>query len=142
MAEPNKLNARQEWLLAQESLSAAEILLDHGKTRSAANRAYYAMFHAASAALWLLGAGPFHKHAAVISEFGRLLAAPQLIPRHLHRSLIDAEELRHAADYDPSAPIPSGDAQRQVEAARTFLAVIAQRFKQLLPESKGPDLTP
>jgi len=58
---------------AQESLSAAELLLDQGYGEFAASRAYYAMFYIAEALLASRGQS-YSSHAAVQAAYGREFA--------------------------------------------------------------------
>ena len=56
---------------AQDCLSEVEVLLSGGQYKGAANRSYYAVFHAMRAVLALDGIDRKH-HSGVISEFMRL----------------------------------------------------------------------
>jgi uncharacterized protein (UPF0332 family) len=64
---------------AHRTFRGARILFDEGLPDMAAAEAYYAMFHAATAALAELGQG-YSKHSAVISAFGREFAKTGLYP--------------------------------------------------------------
>ncbi len=57
---------------AERSLAAARILLRENETEGACNRAYYAMFAAAHAALWAAGA---REDGAIIKTHSGLVAA-------------------------------------------------------------------
>jgi|DewCreStandDraft_4_1066084.scaffolds.fasta_scaffold207417_1 uncharacterized protein (UPF0332 family) len=85
-------------LKARETYDAAQLLLEHGYRDSAASRAYYAMFHAAQALLLDCGLA-YSSHSAVIAAFGREIARPGLMEARFHRYLIDAQDVRNAADY-------------------------------------------
>lgn len=89
---------------AQESLAAARLLRQANYYGFAASRAYYGMFYAAEAALLAMGLS-FSKHSAVVAAFGRQLANKGLVPRHLHRYLLDAFDLRTIGDYDAPGTI-------------------------------------
>ncbi|MEJ1158243.1 HEPN domain-containing protein [Prosthecomicrobium sp. N25] len=113
---------------AGQSLRSAEHLMEAALLEGAANRAYFAMFHAARASLLSLdpaGAGRVRKHRSVIAGFGLLVVRPGLVGVHLGRWLNAAEELRTEADYDPR---PLDDAERvqdAIERARHFLGEVA-----------------
>ncbi|MGQ9755827.1 MAG: HEPN domain-containing protein [Desulfotomaculales bacterium] len=114
---------------ARESLAAARLLYREGYFAFAASRAYYAMFHAAQAAL--LGRGlSFSKHTAVIAAFGRELAKPGLVPAHLHRYLLDAFDLRQISDYGAPGAVGREQAAAVLTRAEEFIASVAA-----LPES-------
>jgi uncharacterized protein (UPF0332 family) len=76
---------------AQKALSSARILLDAGDTDGAANRAYYAMFDAALAALSWAGAGteqtPPKTHSGLIASFGQNLVRTNRLPSEFGRAV-------------------------------------------------------
>ena len=84
--------------LADENVEAAKLLLQNRFPAIASSRAYYAMFNAAEAML-LSEDLSFSKHSAVISAFGQHFAKTGLVPTHLHRAILTAQEDRQAADY-------------------------------------------
>ena len=86
-------------------------------------RAYYAMFHAAEAALAHLGLR-YSKHSAVHAAFGKHLIKTGELPEHLHRWLLDAFDLRTGADYDIHFSIHSGAAREVLEQAEKFVAAV------------------
>lgn len=67
---------------ALECLGDAEALLERGSLKSAANRAYYAVFHAMRAVLALDGIDMRH-HSGVIAEFRRLYVKTGVFPTEL-----------------------------------------------------------
>ena len=105
-------------LKAEKALASAQLLLSSGDAEGACNRAYYAMFDAARAALAASGAptGPeaAKTHKGLIKVFNEHLIKNGPFPKDLGRTLKRAEELRIAADYD-SDTIENGEAQRHRE---------------------------
>jgi uncharacterized protein (UPF0332 family) len=95
----------------------------------ACNRAYYAMFDAARAAL--LAVAPdidqalFKTHRGLIAAFGLNLVKPGRLPADLGRGLNQVEHIRLLADYTGEA-INSSQAQWAIEQAKTFLTTIQQ----------------
>lgn len=91
------------WIARGErSLETASLLLDIDPD-GAANRAYYAMYYAARAALLTVGQvrrAEGKTHAGLISAFGEHLVKPGLIPAEHGRALAQVADLRLAADYD------------------------------------------
>ena len=74
------LNAATLLKKANESLRAAQILLDEDLSDIAASRAYYTMFYVAEA--FLLQAGlSFSRHSAVIARFGQEFAKPNKVAK-------------------------------------------------------------
>jgi uncharacterized protein (UPF0332 family) len=79
---------------AKKALASARILLNAGGSDGATNRAYYAMFDGAMAALASAGIGTAqdqHKtHGGLIGSFGLHLVQTGRLPAELGRSLIIA----------------------------------------------------
>jgi uncharacterized protein (UPF0332 family) len=105
---------------ADRTREAAEVLIAAGFYDMAAGRAYYAMFHTASALLLEEG-NAFSKHSAVIAAYGRHFAKSGLLDPKYHRWLMDSQLTRLEADYAADAQITSGDARREIEHATEFL---------------------
>jgi uncharacterized protein (UPF0332 family) len=88
---------------ARRSATSAKLLLDAGDPNGACNRAYYAMFDAARAAL-LAGDDPVKSeviktHSGLIAAFSLHLIKPGRIPAQYGRSLRQADQIRLIADY-------------------------------------------
>ncbi len=107
------------------------MLLSAGDPEGACNRAYYAMFDSARAAL--LHIAPhfleIKTHGGLISAFSQHLVKPGHISVELGKAINATEDMRMAADYK-SEPIKSdsamwavGEAHRFVEAIRRFVAL-------------------
>ncbi len=118
---------RELLLKAQQSLSAARLLVTNSYPEYAASRAYYTMFYIAEA--FLEGEGlAFSKHAAVIAAFGREFAKPRRIAPEYHRFLIEAQALRTAGDYGQLNAVTVDQALEQIERAEDFLALAVQEI--------------
>ncbi|ASC73244.1 hypothetical protein XM38_042060 [Halomicronema hongdechloris C2206] len=116
------MTPEQKFLVAkaQNSLDAANHLIQQGFYDIAVSRAYYSMsFYIAEALLDKEGLS-FSSHAAVISAFGRSLARPGKVPVEFHRHLIDAQRLRTRADYDLQPDLSLQDAQALVAQTQAF----------------------
>ncbi len=90
-----------DWLAkATENLTAANLCLQHGLRNASVNRAYYAMFHAAIAALIHHGiskSGEMWRHDFVQAEFSRaLIQRRKVFPGSLKDALSKAIEQRHS----------------------------------------------
>lgn len=110
---------------ARSALNAAVLLGEQGLTNEAASEAYYAMFHAATAALLSIGLS-FSSHSAVVSAFGREFAKTERLPRELHAHLRQAFELRQTVDYGPGNRVTEDAARRAVSHAEQFIAAIEE----------------
>ena len=84
---------------AERALESARLLRARGDTDGACDRAYYAMFDAARAALLRVGDDLPKTHSGTATLFGQHLVKPGLLPDHLGRDLNRVEELRNIADY-------------------------------------------
>ena len=86
---------------AVQASVSARALLELGDTDGAANRAYYAMFDAARAALLACGALPEtgRTHRGLIGTFGSLLLERRPALKEMGRLLNRAHETRLLADY-------------------------------------------
>ena len=94
---------------AQRALASARLLLDSGDVDGACNRAYYAMFDAARAALLSIHAPVpaevARTHSGLIAAFSLHLVKPGLVSVENGRSLNKVEDLRLIADYRSDPPV-------------------------------------
>lgn len=116
---------------AEMACSSARALLDRGDMDGAANRAYYAMFDAARAAL-LVVAAPVaadigRTHSGLIGAFGNYLVKHGPVSKEVGRLLNRAHEIRLVADYKSDSVEPA-DAQEMVDQAESFIAVMRTTF--------------
>jgi uncharacterized protein (UPF0332 family) len=112
---------------ARESLTSAEADFEAGRFNSAANRAYYAAFQAAVAALLRAGIQPpkdSWEHRFVHSQFsGKLISRSKLFPARYSGVVKALLETRLAADYRP-VPIGRRHAQSALRDAKRLLEAI------------------
>ena len=124
---------------AEETLASAQTMLDHGYAGGACNRAYYAMFDAARAALRTRGLGNRIKsHAGIASLFSLQFVKDGPLPSDLGRIFRSAERARYDADYLDD-PVPIDEAKVAVANAKAFLAAIAALIASEPPTSPPPD---
>lgn len=117
---------------AVQALESAKLLLDAGDADGASNRAYYAMFDAARAALLTSGLDVGKTHKGVLSAFSDRLVKNGPIPKEVGRLLKHGETFRYVADYEGD-PVELGDARQLVQQAETFVAAMRAEF---MPEVK------
>lgn len=108
---------------AREDLDTAILVCSAGDYRSAANRSYYAIFHAIRA-LAALDHVEMRKHSGYISEFRRRYTKTGLLDMRLSDILTDAFEVRNESDYDDFFVIAKQDVEQQIEDAIFFLKSI------------------
>ncbi|MEO6319756.1 MAG: HEPN domain-containing protein [Polaromonas sp.] len=116
---------------AETACSSARALLDLGDVDGACNRAYYAMFDAARAALLSSGA-PVRPdigktHSGLINAFSNHLIKNGPVSKELGRFLKHAETFRYVADYEGGS-VEWGDAKEIVEQAETFVSTLRLAF--------------
>ncbi|QEA40768.1 HEPN domain-containing protein [Pistricoccus aurantiacus] len=116
---------------ASRACASANVLLELGDVDGACNRAYYAMFDAARAAL-LASNAPIKSdigrtHKGLLNAFSDHLIKNGPIPREMGRLLKRAEETRLIADYR-SDSVELNDAMQLVEQAETFVAAMQAKF--------------
>lgn len=129
--EPS-LKAQQAFAKALECLEDARWALQGSRAASAVNRAYYAMFHAAEAALLAQLGLEFSSHGAVQAAFGKHFARSNRVPRRLHQLFVLAFEARQEADYELAAKVSLEEARERVSEAEEFVLGV-----QPLVESDG-----
>jgi len=100
-------------------LESAEILYKAGKFDSAANRAYYSVFHAIRAVLALDGVER-KKHSGSISYFRQHYISTNVFDSFYSETIKKAEALRNEADYDDEREISAENVLDVLEKARGF----------------------
>jgi len=108
---------------AKECLDAAKSLLASSNYKSAANRSYYAIFHAMRAVLAFDGIDMKH-HSGVISEFRKLYIKTNIFDIKLSQIISVLFDIRTESDYDDFFIISKSEVQEQIENAEYFLTEI------------------
>lgn len=124
MKEPTRMLLAK----ASDTIEAAEILLDHGKTDIAAGRAYYALFYVAEALLNEKGL-QFRKHGDVIAAYGKEFSKTKLLDQKFHRWLIVGFDTRLVGDYQVGTNINPHAVADMIDQAKEFL-VAAEAYLQ------------
>jgi uncharacterized protein (UPF0332 family) len=129
---------------AIRAAASAKVLLDTGDADGACNRAYYAMYDAARAAL-LASGSPVEPeiaktHSGLISAFSLHLVKAGRVSVELGKALNKVEELRLVADYKGD-PVDKEHAAWAVSQAQTFVQAMQTTFmpKALKKSSNGPE---
>ena len=108
---------------AEECLSAAKNLRENGNYKSAANRAYYTVFHAMRAVL-SLNEIDMKRHSGVISEFRRLYIKTGIFQSELSQMISSLFEIRSDSDYDDFFVISKNEVDEQIKNAELFLTSV------------------
>lgn len=125
------MNEHDLMVKARRALTSANTLLTDGDNDGACNRAYYAMFDAARAAL-LTCKAPVppevaKTHSGLISAFSLYLVKTGIFPVALGKSLNKAEDLRLIADYKGD-PLNEEEAKWVTQQATIFVEAITVQF--------------
>ncbi len=116
---------------AETALSGARLLLSAGDTDGACNRAYYAMFDAAHAALRAAGMelsdSPVKTHNGLTAMFGQHLVRTRMLDAEHGGNLNRVQSLRLLAD-DSGDSVSVGDAVWSVEQAGAFVQAVKKKF--------------
>lgn len=125
-----------EWRRAQECLGAANLCRENGYYADAISRAYYAIMHAAKAALSFRGVSISSRrstHMAVLNQFGRHLVEPRYIETTWSDHIRQAHARRTRADYGVFENFEEADAGAAVEQAAAFLNRMQSFLGDALP---------
>ena len=84
---------------AKNDLKSARALFAMEDYRGANNRAYYAIFHAINAVHAINGKA-YKRHKDAVANFNKDYVKTSVFPKEMGRKIGQAEEIRHASDYD------------------------------------------
>ena len=117
---------------AEKALSTAHLLVQAQDADGACNRAYYAMFDAAHAALFALGieglTKPIKTHKGLVARFGQEVVVAGHLPAEHGEDLNKVAELRLLADYSDGS-VAIDRAAWGVERAEAFVAAVKKKFR-------------
>ena len=123
MSESSSKPWAHELALAHETLRAAEVLVHAGLPRHAVGRAYYAVFHAASALLASVGLHA-RTHEGLRNLLNEHFVRPGKLAHDHARTFRQIAGDRSDADYDAAASFTEEDAVVDMERARSFVAAV------------------
>lgn len=112
---------------ARRGLKAADLLLRAGLPDRAVSQAYYAVFHAVRAALYLLGQEP-KTHRGAMRQFAKQYVKTGRVSSDLMKVLGRAREERDLSDYDPLQAITQERASSIVASAHLFVEEIIRHI--------------
>ena len=108
---------------SRDALKSAEILFAAEEYKGANNRAYYAIFYSINAVHALSGKA-YKRHKDAIGNFNKDYVKTEIFPREIGRKIGEAEEIRHASDYDDFYIAIREETERQVMVAEEFLRLV------------------
>lgn len=125
-----KERAVKELARAKKALLAAKILLQKELFEDSVSRAYYAVLHAAKAALALSDI-EVDTHDGVRSMFGLHLVKSGKIEKEFAKILTAEHEDREIGDYEIDIPIEEERAKQRVKEAEKFVRRIEKHIEQV-----------
>lgn len=114
---------------ARRSLDAAALNLNNGFYATAINRAYYAIFYAASCLLLVKDISR-SKHSGVIAAFRQNFVKTGLIEAKYSDIYGDVMEARIDSDYDMAFEADRTTAKEKLEDARQFVGRVIQYLQE------------
>ena len=110
---------------ADECISAAKSLLQSETYKSAANRAYYTIFHAMRAVLAFDKIDMKH-HSGIIAEFRRLYIKTGVFDVELSKIISVLSDSRNDSDYDDFFIVSKEEVIEGIHYAELFLNAIKE----------------
>ncbi|HDN80440.1 MAG: hypothetical protein DRI61_09530 [Chloroflexi bacterium] len=118
---------------AEENIAAAECEYNYGRYNASANRAYYAMFHIAVAALsyhQILPPRREWEHGWVQATFNeRLIRRKKVYPAKLLPDLMVAMTIRETADYRETM-VSKKVCRRLLRRAQDFVRIVKEKLEE------------
>ena len=94
--------------------------------RGANNRAYYGIYHAILA-VHALDGNAYKRHKDAVANFNKDYVKTSVFPREMGRKIGQAEEIRHASDYDDFYIASKEESERQISVADEFI-ILAEKY--------------
>ncbi len=114
---------------SRDCLREAKLLLDNGEYRGAANRAYYAAFHALRAVL-ALDDFDSKKHSGIISKFRETYIKTGRFTPEMSDTISSLFRIRSASDYDDFYIASKADVEAQYQRAEKLVAEIERYLSE------------
>lgn len=121
--EERKILVDQQLSKAHRFLAQADEVYDLGYWDMAANRYYYACFHAVQG-LFIHKGISAHKHAGMVSQFSLHFVKLELVGKTYGSFLARMMQLRQKADYNCAYDITEKDVHEIVNLSRDFICKV------------------
>ena len=115
---------------ACECIKSAEALESIEDYSTAANRAYYAMFHAMRAVMALDGEDR-KKHSGVVAYFQEHYIKSEIFDKEFSYAIKNAFLVRQESDYEDFYVVSKSEAIEQLENAKLFIAAVDKYVSSL-----------
>ena len=114
---------------AKADIRSAKILMEAKEYKGANNRAYYGMYHAISA-IHALDERAYKRHKDALANFNKDYVKTEVFPKNLGKRIAEAEEIRHASDYDDFYIATREEAQEQIATAEELIQRVENYVKE------------
>lgn len=118
----------------RNDLKSARALFSIEDYKGANNRAYYSIFHAINAVHAVSGKA-YKRHKDAVANFNKDYVKTSVFPREMGRKIGQAEEIRHASDYDDFYIATREEAEEQIETGKQLLELIEEYIKRKLKDN-------
>ena len=112
----------------QAALRQARILLDQKEYDGSISRAYYAIFHYATATLLTKGIEA-RSHEGLVRMYNLHFIKNGVFPKKYSTILSHLQKAREESDYRPEIPFTKEDAETRFDEARDFIAHMGEFLK-------------
>ena len=123
-----RLCRRRGWNTQLNAFPRQETYLKQGNYESAANRSYYAVFHAMRAVL-AFDEIDMKRHSGIISEFRRRYIKTGIFETRMSEIISVLFDVRTDSDYDDFFVISKADTAVQIENAEYFVSSVRAYLK-------------
>ena len=123
-----RLCRRRGWNTQLNAFPRQETYLKQGNYESAANRSYYAVFHAMRAVL-AFDEIDMKRHSGIISEFRRRYIKTGIFETRMSEIISVLFDVRTDSDYDDFFVISKADTAVQIENAEYFVSIVRAYLK-------------
>ena len=114
---------------ARNDLKSARALFSIEGYKGANNRAYYSIFHAINAVHAVSGKA-YKRHKDAVANFNKDYVKTSVFPREMGRKIGQAEEIRHASDYDDFYIATREEAEEQILTAEELIDCIEKFVRE------------
>jgi uncharacterized protein (UPF0332 family) len=123
---------------SKSDIRVAKKLLADNEYKSANNRAYYAIFHAINAIHALDGVA-YRRHKDVIGNFNKKYIKTEIFPKDMGKRIAEAEEIRHASDYDDFYIASKDETEEQIALADELIELVEKYYEEYTEENAIQD---
>ncbi|RGO25156.1 HEPN domain-containing protein [Dorea sp. OM02-2LB] len=120
---------------ARNDLKSARALFFIEDYKGANNRAYYSIFHAINA-VYAVSGKAYKRHKDAVANFNKDYVKTSVFPREMGRKIGQAEEIRHASDYDDFYIASKEESEQQISVADEFIILAEKYCLEQLEEQK------